>query len=578
MTITPVGTNQFSKCLPALRTNIEQCGSVTLCESAPMTVDQINTVYATGGKYRLMTHLLTHDIEMKMCGKVENGLYDFLATRNIDLSASIDTKKLGGGTRAMVPFILARQKTPINTQTWTVWQGNPVSGGNYKYDLTSPEGIPISDRWFHVGDYLFMTAVVSNVVVHSNFVVVSSSVTTATIGGVAATPVIEVIVTPQNTGSNLPSAQTTPPSGTGGLTGLAVATAGTPNVSDWESYCHQTPGIINTKFVPFWLQTTRNSLCTSSQYEMWRDMMLEQNMAYEALGDLDEIEQNAQLAKEFKQRHVESIFRRPAISSNQTTALYTALDTITAASSESLDLSIGGECVGFRANAVGIYEQFAECGRLCDANGAALNMDSLFQEIYNMMRVRQGADQAGAAQFDLFTDRNTANKINQAMIAYYKLQAGSTDQGPLVFTKSVDSPQKKAQFGFNWQSYEIFNPQVTLNVITHNYFNDWSDALTAAGQGGAGRVIWIIDFSGIKIGVVAANTIVNNTGDLKNLAAVDSTFLCTMRVSSKKQKLMSMMYTVICECPKGNLIIENFSTAIPVVTANSSVVYPCSNA
>lgn len=579
MAVDVVIDNQFSKCLPSFRTNIAQCGTVTVCDVSPPTPSDLEEMYSADGKYRLMRHLLDNDIEMRMCGSVTNSLYDLFQTLTVDISNRLEIRPIGPGVRAMMPFVMGMRRHPINNVYWQAWNGTSVSGGNFQYDLTSPAGIPVDERWFNPGENIYLSCVTSGLVVHSTFVVVSVTVTTATVGGVANTPVCRVIVSPQNSGSFLTTAQTTPPTGTNGPTSteaLAVITRGTPNVTDYETYCKQAAGLINKNFVPFWLQGTRHTLCNSERYQQWRDMLMTENLAYAKLADLPEIDENRQLSDDFKRRHVEAIFRQPPISANQTLENYNSLEQITATEAAALDLPIGGECVGYRANATGIYEQFAECGRLCDAGGGVLSLDSLFESIYLMMRVRQGASQAGSDVFDIMTDRNTAELFNQAMIDYYDAQAGG-DRMRLV--KNIDGDNnggpRKSKFGFFFNSYNLLNPNVTINIITHNYFNDWSDRMSAEGQGGAGRVLWIIDWSGIKIGVVAANTVINKTGDLQTLAQVDSAFLCTMRVNSQKVTLTSMQYTVMVECPQGSLIIENFAATKPTVTVTPDIEYPC---
>lgn len=579
MAFSVVGTDQFSKCLPAFRTNIATCGSVTICDAAPPSPSDLETIYSEGGKYRLMRVLLDHDIEMRMCGSQENSLYDLFQTLTIDISASLNVNKKGNTVRQVAPFILGKQYHPINNVRWNVWNGAALSGGNYQYDLTSPTGMPIDVRFFLEQMHLFLTCVRSGVVVHSNLVVVSATATTATVGGVASTPVVRVVVTPQNSGSYLHSSATTPPTGDHGpeaTDALAIVTRGTPNVTDWESYCQQGAGVLNFNYVPFWLETTRDSFCTSEQYEDWRSMMIEQNLSFEVLQDMPEIELNRQLAADFKMRFVEAIFRQKPISAYQTLEQYQNLQPITAAESSSLDLPVGGECEGFRANATGIYEQFAECGRLCDCGGDDLNLLSLFEEMYNMMRVRQASGKQVFDQFDIFCDRTTAEKFNIGMMAYYNAQAGAA---AFRLVKNVDGDNmggpRKSKMGFFYRSYNINNPAITINIITHYYFDDFATSMSSIGQGGAGRVLWIIDWTGIKIGVAAANTIVNTSGTLQQLSQVDSTYLCTMRVRSQKQTLTSRQYTVMVECPSGSLILENFSANTPVVTVDDETVYPC---
>ena len=129
---------------------------------------------------------------------------------------------------------------------------------------------------------------------------------------------------------------------------------------------------------------------------------------------------------------------------------------------------------------------------------------------------------------------------------------------------------KKAEFGFSYSTYTLFWPQgVTVNVITHEFFDDWNTATQAAVTAGAAagfastsRVWWILDFTGIYPGILASNRVVNKTGDLKNLAAINPSYACVMKVYTQEQTLMSMTYTVIVDCPNANAIIENIGPGV----------------
>jgi hypothetical protein len=124
-----------------------------------------------------------------------------------------------------------------------------------------------------------------------------------------------------------------------------------------------------------------------------------------------------------------------------------------------------------------------------------------------------------------------------------------------------------------YQSYPLFWPQgVVVNIITHEYFDDY---VTAAAINGAtyattARVLWILDYAGIYPGIIASNRLVSETGDLKKLAAINPAFACVMRVNSEQQTLTSTTFTMVVECPKSSLIIENFAcdtgTNMPDVT------------
>ena len=89
----------------------------------------------------------------------------------------------------------------------------------------------------------------------------------------------------------------------------------------------------------------------------------------------------------------------------------------------------------------------------------------------------------------------------------------------------------------------------------------------------AERRLWILDFTGIYPGVIAANRVVHNTGDLKKLAEIDNSFRCVMKTNTRQTTLSSTTWTVVVECPKSSLVLENFSDAVPA-TSDSTAKYP----
>jgi hypothetical protein len=352
------------------------------------------------------------------------------------------------------------------------------------------------------------------------------------------------------------------------VTGLLVR--GANNVSDYEEFCNEPPAINNVRDVPFWVQTSRITMCKSQTYDKWRKLLLEDNPLYKKFGDVDEIEKNKQIGADWQRRMVNSIFWNKAISANQTLSNYNSLDNIVTPTNANLDATDEAECVGKRANAVGIYEQLAECGRVDDLQGAALNLNTLFNSLYDIMRVREANGSPSAFTIDAFTDTQTAEKINDAMISYYKAKG----QDMLRLTLDVNKPAQKAQFGFKFRSYDLFYPQnVTLNIVTHHFFDDAITAAEAAGVTAAERRLWILDFTGIRPGIIDANRVVHNTGDLKKLAEIDQSFRCVMRTNTKQTTLSSTTWTVLVDCPKSNLVLENFSSGTPAVTA-STAKYP----
>lgn len=560
--------NAFAKCAPNLSTNIKECGSVTVCNARPMLLSDL-TNYTRSGDYLIMESIIKHDMEIKMCDTQQNGLYDFLMANKVNVNRKVQWSAIDSGSSEIKPFILARQYSAINNGYWYVQNGVTVQGTYWQVDVSSTTNIPADIRSFPTDQRVYITGLT----VAGTKTMTAWQIVTAVPSPTVANA-IELTLNPINTGSFLSGSRLQSP-----VTGLLVR--GTNNVSDFEKFCAEPPAYINWKNVPFWTETQRTSLCRSTQYEKWRNLLLEDNALYREYGDLTEIEKNRQLGADWQKRQVETMFWGKKLNSNQTLAAYNLLPQISAYDGSAYGLGVdGGTCVGYRAGMVGIYEQLAECNRVVDLQGATLNLIALFNELYNMKRVREGATGKYVTQFDLFTDSQTAHVINQAMIAYYNNEVGgnarfvmNVDQMPQTsFNKDQDI--QKAQFGFNYRSYNLMYPAIRINVITHYFFDDLLTANTFAGQANAGRVLLCLDFAGDYPGIAASNRKVWNTGQLQDLAKINSNFGCVMEVNTLETTLMSVTGTMIVECPAGQLWLENFSNAQPAYTNPSNIVYP----
>lgn len=551
--------NAFSKCAPNLSTNIKQCGTVTQCSAKPVTQDELSSVFMKGSDYRVMEALLHHDMEIKMCETVQEGLYDFFMANKVNLSNRISTRRKNSGLIEIAPFVLARQYSPINNGYWRFSSGQS-SGGNWSVVVTSTTNIPADVRSFPVGMRVFADGVTGG----GTATKTAWKVVTVTDNG---NNTLTLVMSSQNAASFLDTAKLASP-----VTG--ILRRGTPNVSDFEKFCAEPPAYLNWKDVPFFVETTRTSMCKSDLYDKWRKLVMEDNPLFKEYGDLDEIAKNRQLAADWQRRLVDQMFWGKPLP-YQTADAFDQLDDILSYDGSALGLGVdGAKCVGKRANAVGIYEQLAQCFRIADAQGGILNLPALFVELYNMMRVRKGNGSRNARTFDLFTDSVYAELINQAMIKYYNSKSDNT----LRLTMNIEgfSLAKKAEFGFYYRSYPLFWPQgITLNVIYHDYFDDWVTAgnTVSAALGNTAHVVWILDMPGIYPGILASNRVVHRTGELKDLAAINPDFACVMDVNTQQQTLVSLTYTVVVECPASSLIIENLAATIPE-HATLSGAYP----
>jgi len=511
-----------------------------------------------------MDALFKHDIEIKMCEAVQNGLYDFFTANKVAANKNIQTRRTSAGVIEVAPFILARQYSPINNQYWKVTGGTASGAANdWLVTVQSITNIPADPDYFPARD---TAGVGIRVLIHGKSDLGAATETQFEVGTTTdngdGTLTLDLISL--NAGSFMDADNLSFP--TGGL-----LRRGTPNVNKYEKFCSEMPTVLNWKNVPFWYEETRWAMCWSSLYQKWKKMVLEGNMLYEEFFNLDETQKNKQLGRDWQDRFVYQIFFGKGLP-YQTADAYDQLDDIQSFDGSSFGLGVDGDrCVGKRASVVGIYEQMWQCGRVYDALGAQLNLPALFQEFYNMMRVRDGAQRKNSKQFDVFTDSVTAELINQAMLLYYK--AKSADM--LRLTVDVKEQMgKQAEFGFYYKSYPLFWPQgVVMNVVWHPFFDDYVAAGAAVDMEDSTRVLWVLDFAGIYPGIVSSVRKVTKT-DPNALASINANFGCVIEVPTREMTLLHTGLTVIVECPKGNLIIQNFSNEVPEHAEQGDTSYP----
>jgi hypothetical protein len=539
-------TDIFQKCLPPVRTNIETCGLMTVCDAAVPAPEDLDGMFKDGSSYRVMEALFMHDMELKACKARQYNLYDFFAARKVNLSHKLNSQRINSGLIKIAPYVLAQRKAPINNNYWQVTgglaclvNGTPDAGGTYwRVDLTSDDtSIPAAANWFNAGERLFIKSISGGgSVTNTAWLIVSSSV----VGSAN-----RVVLSSQNDGSFLPAANLESP-----VTG--VAERGTANVNAYESFCSKPPGLITSSLDPFWVEETRSVFCEDEKYREWRDLVFANNPLYAKFYDLPTVEYNRQVGEDFQRRWVNNILRNKPLA-NQTLSSVDQLETINGTAPD------GSYCVGKRANATGIYEQHAELNRVVDLQGGTLNLPALFTALYQMQRLRETVGHPNPNVFECFMPSQFYPVFHAAMLAYIKAQSGNP-----TFFLDITGGFKKSTMGFTYMDYPLIWPAgVTLRVVFDKYFDDYYNANVRAGQADAGRQLWIVDWSTIYPGVFNSERVVNVTGDLKTLAAVNNDYACIGKVAKKTTTLTMFSYTVVCECPQAGLIIENFAATQP---------------
>lgn len=591
----------------AIWNNYDTCGSMTRADVGLAESGDLDAIFTDSGgantmgnfdRYRDMESLLVTQLELKACGGRQYGMYDWLMSGAKSMGNGITKRNVAGGASEIEPFILAAQKDVIKDDYWLVDKimnhafdfekhastsdldatlaavtgHDPAPASPQLIIRVKPSGNnPAAAGYFKKGltINLFSKAADAGAGYRLQFKVASAVAHT-----LATVDYVDVLVDFQSgwgAGADIAANQMVFGNGTvlskigaPSTGGTGVVTIGTNNVNDFESWCENRPALNTLKHVPFWYQTSRSSLCVSEFYKEWLERMLRTNAFFNKFGDVSLAERNAQLGLMHQKEWVNSFFWGQPIGPKQKLSTYKELDLISSVDSSvfAAGSDIESSAIGYRANALGVYRQLADCGRVKDKAGAALDLsDFLETDIFNLVRSRK--DQGKPADsIDVFTDSKTAKNIFNAMMVYYKSESGST------LNVNYDITNKNiSNLGFYANSYKLHYPAgVTLNVITNEFFDDMVTAQKAGDQssgitdGSQGRFLMVLDLGGgIYPGIIGSNRVVHKTGDLADLAKVDPSYACVMANPTKETTLNSTTWTAIVECPTDNLIIENFA-------------------
>jgi len=550
--------DMFVKCAPYLYTTIGDCGTLTVCDAVIPTPSELESIYKSeSGKWRAMKATLALQMELKMCGVKQSPFLEFLESNRVSLDGKITKENLTQGLDRIRPYILATRKHPVNNNYWIASKGQTVSYNHWQMEMSSPTGIPADATWFNPGEYVFITGIgEGGVQINCSYKITTSELNQ---DGTAVVVVMENM----SSASYLQSEQKQNPT-----SGIAIR--GTNNVSDFESFCVQPPGILNKTFEEFWIQTSRTSLCVDELYEEYRNLILAQNEIYSQFYYLPTTEYNRQVGEDWSRRMANAFMYNIALP-YQTVSTLEQLESI-----EAIDpLNPSGRCVGKRANAIGVYEQHVQCGRVVDLAGGALDLMTLFNEFYKLSRIRESIGSPNPNNIDLLMPSTYAVKFQDAMLSYFKSKTDSMWR----LNSDLSSKLEQSPLGFKWRSFQLDWPDVKINVITDRYFDDYLDqckriaiAENKPELENLGRKIWIIDWSNNYKGIIASNRITTKTADIKQLAQIDPTYRCIMQVPTTSTTLTSETWTVICETPQADLIIENISND-PITTTGASDEY-----
>ena len=574
-TNTNISDNIFSKCTPAASIDVSRVDGLTVASIAPTKPSEIEGIYAQGaGKdvWRIIGNLLEADFRGKACQAKVNGMAEWIkGTAKVDMAKRVNIQKLKTAMYRVQPFILMETKAPLNNYYWSFKSGQTDDNSSddpadltydWKGIVASQHGLPADIRWFGTSSVV----TISGKAASGNHVIASYKVLASKIVGGA------LWVYLKNVGSNAADPIYILAADKRGNPTYGVLTRGLPNITRAESYCDQIPGVNTKSFKPFWIQETRRTIKEDEEYKRFAEFIRDNNPYYANFGDVESVEWYRQVQEDYDNRLVDSFLHNPALA-NQTLEGYTSLDQVQfyAGDANSPTYSWSGRYYMYRANAVGYFEQLAECtdpdtgrSRLIDMQGAKLDIQTMKEDWYRMQQIRISNGLPGQ-RLEIVCHSRFREKLAEAFYAYFKQKAGSDS-----FSMNLDLMNKLEQnpLGFTWRVIRMDWPSVEIALVSHPALDYRLDAhkkaATDAASGDAsfyyvGNVAFMPDWSTAYRMLLDSGTATRETGDAGEIATVDQSLLCGPLMNPKQTvKHYWEVFTQVVECPLSQIAYENF--------------------
>lgn len=543
--------------------------SLTRATLTPTTYQQ----FVDRGYEEYLTPEYARALELPMMGASQACLSDLLRSRVKGIKG--ETSKVTKGSSVIQPFITRRQRSVVNNNYWAIDAGAAgdaealaVHPGAWKFTISigAPGFTRTSDlkdikRYFQPGMKLFVETIsTEGVASRLQYDILSSSDATA-----GAVQKAYVTVVPNITAegwSYLDADEKAAYQPDFGLVRI-----GANDINDFESWCYNAPVENNWTLKTFWLQTQRESMIVSEEY-LKALQAPSMNEFYKVFMTLPWAEQQTQMRKYFENARINSAFFGQAINENQTEATWKLLPTVTDVEDATCEYE-------YKANSIGIMQQLADCGRVSDLGGAALNLDTVRSIALELKRERQTTGfGTGEFRIDALTDRWTLSKVRLAYNAYRKARYGVTDQ----YNYRPDEALKFRKItGVDVEIFQFEDEGIELAVYAVDYFNDLLDATPSHTTYGKsfGRHFVLVDWSDIEVGVAGTNS-AKRVYAGKDMGNYNSLYTCVISTNPKTYDLRSITSTVIVGNPYRHYWFLNFSADCPRITAGTCTVYDAS--
>ncbi|MAT12960.1 MAG: hypothetical protein CMM02_18345 [Rhodopirellula sp.] len=347
------------------------------------------------------------------------------------------------------------------------------------------------------------------------------------------------------------------------------------SVSDYEKWCEQGPAVNDLTLIEYWQQTQRWTHQYNDEYLKALQAPLTSEY-FKKFRQLPLAQQRKQQEQYHQNAFMNSVFYGQKINDNQTVETYTSLPTVVDPNTGQGQNPAGGHpwdgcssapTIEYKSNTLGIRTQLNDCSRTWDNQGAALNLDVLFETVYMLKRERENSG-GTVDTIDAMTDRFTAAKIRDLMTKYYKAKYSSD---LTLFMQPKQQITFNDQVVFEYNVYDLPDQGVSLAVFTDTFFDDKLGAHLSITDGtnttkNLGRQLWLIDWSDIQINVIKTASVKRQTN------TADDLYNCVIQPNVSHYQLNSKTFEVRVGNTNRHALVENFSDASPSVTVSGADV------
>jgi len=568
-----------AQCGVAIQNDYGTSGTFTKSQISQLTPEEWKALFTDGSVWNEMTAYLKTQFQMAACGIRRNTFYDWIMSSNRrGMEKLITTQRMDKGASVIQPFIMGRQMSVVNNEFWAIQNGWAVA--SYTAGVTGPlttaqlntctntsyapcrvirviagygsnYSLPLDARYFLPEHVIIILSSISasggTIATHAQAKVTASAIA-------ADSSYIDVVIKTQPLKDDTGYAEEIAPTN-----GLVLV--GINNVDDVESYCQNRLTLNPVKHVPFFYQTYRYGRRVSSLYQEVFAKLMADNSYFEEFGNLPISEMNKQDEEMAQREFCNAFLFQQKISVAQRLSgdpNWSDLDNITSVTGATVDPGTGGLLIAKRANMEGVLPQLKGCSRYFDRLAAPLDIrDYLESGMYDVFRARDSQGRSSARNIDDYMDSTSADQFMVAFVAYSNWKLDDTLR---VVINQGDN------LGVTFNQYKLYKPQgVTLNVIIHPIFDDIINAFgnLPTPQTARGKMALTLDLGrggSIYPAILASNRREFTTGQIEDLAKIDSTFACTMKNPTIKTSMTSQCVTAVVECPSNNRWDENFSS------------------